>query len=368
VRRLEDDWAPRAALVCLSVRSGFHLLLEALELAPGTEVLLSAVTHPDMVRIARAHALEPVALDLDLETLAVRPHAVDAAVGDRTKLVVIAHLFGTRNDLRPLAEVASRHGLLLVEDCAQVFRGPHDAGDPHANVSLFSFGPIKECTALGGALVRVDDPALLERMRRIQSTWPHQRRRAYASKALKFLALQVLARPRVFGLFVRAYGLRGRDFDELLTAFVRSRRSDAELASFVRGRPSAPLLAVLARRLRRFDHARLARRIEIGTSLADDLAPTLDRPGRRAAENTFWVFPVMTDDRARLAATLLEHGFDAAAGTTSIAAAGGAEHADRLMERVLFIPAYPELPRRAVRRLGEVLRRHEPTSGRLVSH
>jgi len=69
--RLVGAWSPSGqGLACRSVRSGFHLLLDALGLNAGDEVLVSAVTHPDMVRILEAHGLVPVPVDLDIATLA----------------------------------------------------------------------------------------------------------------------------------------------------------------------------------------------------------------------------------------------------------------------------------------------------------
>src|SRR5258708_12490165 len=71
---LEAAWSPaREALACRSVRSGFHLLLESLALPAGAEVLVSAVTHPDMVRILEAHGLIPVPVALHLPTLPPNP-------------------------------------------------------------------------------------------------------------------------------------------------------------------------------------------------------------------------------------------------------------------------------------------------------
>ena len=51
-------------------------------------------------------------------------------------MILVAHLFGSRVPLDPLAAAARRHGALLVEDCAQSFRGPQSSGDPLADVSL----------------------------------------------------------------------------------------------------------------------------------------------------------------------------------------------------------------------------------------
>ena len=101
---------------------------------------MSAITHPDMVRIVEAHDLRPIPVDIDCDTLACRIDVLERALTPKTRLLVVAHLFGGRMSLAPLADVTRRDGLLLVEDCAQAFRGPADAGDALADVSLFSFG------------------------------------------------------------------------------------------------------------------------------------------------------------------------------------------------------------------------------------
>src|SRR6266702_6873231 len=92
---LERLWSPGGqALATYSVRSGFHLLLSTLQLPPGSEVLFSAVTHPDMPRLALHHGLIPVPIDLEPATLAPRPELVHRAITDRTRMLVVAHLFG----------------------------------------------------------------------------------------------------------------------------------------------------------------------------------------------------------------------------------------------------------------------------------
>src|SRR5215211_9066114 len=163
-------------LVCLSVRSGWDLWLGTQGLRVGDEVLVSAVTHPDMVRIIRAHGLRAVPVDIDPETLAVRPAMLEAALTPRTRVVLVAHLFGGRMDLGPVARFAKERGLLLVEDCAQAFHGPERVGETVADVSMYSFGTLKTSTALGGAVLRVRDREVLGRMRVAQASYPSQRR------------------------------------------------------------------------------------------------------------------------------------------------------------------------------------------------
>src|SRR5215210_8291692 len=158
-------------LVCLSVRSGWDLWLGAQGLRAGDEVLVSAVTHPDMVRIIRGHGLRAVPVDIDPETLAPRPWMLEVALTPRTRVVLVAHLFGGRMDLGPVARFARERGLLLVEDCAQAFQGPERVGDSAADVSMYSFGTLKTSTALGAAVLRVRDREVLGRMRGKQASY-----------------------------------------------------------------------------------------------------------------------------------------------------------------------------------------------------
>jgi perosamine synthetase len=358
--RLLDAWGDPDGVVSLSVRSAFDLLLDALSLEAGDEVAFSAVTHPDMVRIAEAHGLRTLPVDLDLETLAPDSDALERAITSRTRLVVVAHLFGGRAELAPLVAVARRRGLLVVEDCAQCLRGPQDRGDELADVSLFSFGAIKTATALGGALARVSDRRLAERMRARQDGWPVQPRSEYALRALKFGGLRLLGHPRVYWLFARLLRAAGRDLDAVVNGSVRG-FPKRELLRQIRRRPSAPLLALLARRLSRFDTARLEARIRAGERLAAALPPDVVRPGRAVLDPTHWVFPVVTSDPGKLIATLRLAGFDASAATSSIASVSPPsdrpdlrpEVADRMLAGVVFLPAYPELGDRELARLGQ---------------
>ncbi|MCA1675769.1 MAG: DegT/DnrJ/EryC1/StrS family aminotransferase, partial [Actinobacteria bacterium] len=70
IRRRRNGLDVRAAMVCLSVRSAFDLFLTAIDLPEGDEVLVTAITHPDMVRILELHRLVPVPVDIDPESLA----------------------------------------------------------------------------------------------------------------------------------------------------------------------------------------------------------------------------------------------------------------------------------------------------------
>ena len=349
--------ANNEGLVCYSVRSGWELWLGVQDLRARDEVLVSAVTHPDMVRIIRAHRLRAVPVDIDPETLAPLPSTLEAALTPRTRVVLVAHLFGGSMDLAPVARFAREHGLHLVEDCAQAFHGAERVGDAAADLSMYSFGTLKTSTAFGGAVLRVRDPGALRSMREIQSGYPIQRRGWYLNKLLRALGLSMVTKPMPYGLLVRVRMWLGRDLDALVNGAVRSfppREPDATFFRRLRHRPSAPLLAMLRRRLRTFDGGRLARRASAGERFASRLRLGTVHPGGRALDRTHWLFPVVAPDPEALIVGLRNNGLDASQATSSIAvveAPAGrwlTSEASLMMSGVVFLPVRTDLPSQAL--------------------
>ena len=359
---IEDD-----GLVCYSVRSGWDLWLGVRGLRAGDEVLVSAITHPDMVRIIRGHGLRAVPVDIDPRTLAPHPSALGAALTSRTRVLLVAHLFGGRMDLGPVAGFAREHGLTLVEDCAQAFQGPEWVGDPAADVSMYSFGTLKTSTALGGAVLRVRNKEVLQRMREGQGEYPVQNRSLYAKKLLKALGILAVSRPKAYESLSRACSWFGSDLGAVVNGAVRAFPSWEPERVFLRRlrqRPCAPLLAMLSRRLRTFDVDRLARRALTGERFARSLRVADAHPGRRSLARTHWLFPVVVKDPEALILDLRKHGLDASRATSSIAVVEEDEGhsspaaARRIMSGVVFLPVYPSLPPQALDVMGDLVNEH----------
>ena len=121
---------PEHVLACLSVRSGFDLLLGALKLPRGSEVLVSAITIPDMIRIIEHHGLLPVPVDLDPQQVAPGIENWRRAVTPATRAILVAHLFGGRVAMEPILDLAAQKKLLVIEDCAQAYAGTGYQGHP----------------------------------------------------------------------------------------------------------------------------------------------------------------------------------------------------------------------------------------------
>ncbi|MFI0258053.1 DegT/DnrJ/EryC1/StrS family aminotransferase [Streptomyces sp. NPDC017056] len=359
--RSADDGGVRHCVAALSVRSALDLALSAAALPRGSEVLMSAVTLPDMWRIVTEHGLVPVPVDLDPGTLLPAAGQWEAAATARTKAVVVAHLFGTQAPLGALAELAARHGWLLVEDCAQAYSGPDFRGCAAADVSLFSFGPLKTATALGGAVAVVRDPGLLDSMRALHRAWPVQGRDAQAGRIAKYALLAVLtSRPLYTGL-VAAAGLLGRDHASGLHSAVGA-FAGADLLPAIRQRPGPALLALLDRRL---GGAGTVRAVAARTAVARRLAARLPDPalvyGAAAPVHTFWLCAVPTPDPDATAARLRSAGFDAARPASLGAVPAppdrpqGARTAAHLVRHAVCLPLRPGMPDRALDRMAAVL-------------
>ncbi|MFH8408303.1 DegT/DnrJ/EryC1/StrS family aminotransferase [Streptomyces sp. NPDC018019] len=348
-------------LAALSVRSALDLALAAASLPRGSEVLMSAVTIPDMWRIVMEHGLVPVPVDLDAGTLLPTAEQWAAAATERTRAVVVAHLFGTQAPLGPLAELAARRGWLLVEDCAQAYSGPDFRGSPGADVSLFSFGPIKTATALGGAVAVVRNPGLLAAMRALHREWPVQGQDAQARRVAKYALLALLtARPVYTGL-VAAAGLLGRDHASGLQSTVGA-FAGTELLPAIRQRPGPALLDLLDRRLRAPDTTRtVAGRAAVARRLAARLPDPSLVYGASAPVHTYWLCAVPTRDPDATIARLRSVGFDAARPASLGAVPAppgrrqGARTAAHLVRHAVCLPLRPGMPERALARMAAVL-------------
>lgn len=136
-----------------------------LGLEPGDEVICPA-TAPIFVSLAVfAAGGIPVFADVDKRTLIISPEGIEARVSERTKAVVVVHLFGQPAPMDEIMEVARRNNLKVVEDCAQCYdayyrgRKTGTIGD----VACFSLQQSKHITSGEGGFIATDDPEIYKR-------------------------------------------------------------------------------------------------------------------------------------------------------------------------------------------------------------
>jgi len=158
----------------VAVSSGtaaLHIALAALDIKRGDEVITTplscvATTNPIIYLGAK-----PVFVDVDPTTLNINPMLIEKKVTDKTKAILLVHLFGHPVDLDPVIKVAERHGLYLIEDAAQAhgaeYKGRKVGSFGH--VSCFSFYVDKLITSVEGGMAVTNDETLAEKMRLLRS-------------------------------------------------------------------------------------------------------------------------------------------------------------------------------------------------------
>lgn len=305
------------------------LALRASGVGPGDAVVTVSHTAVATVAAIELAGAVPVLVDVDPDDLTMDPERVDAAVRalerstrpGRLRAVVPVALYGQPPDLPAICAIAARHGLAVVEDCAQAHGAAVDgrAAGRWGRAAAFSFYPTKNLGAVGDAgAVVTDDPALAERVRALrQYGW----RDAPVSHEL---------------------GVNSR-LDELQAAVLRVKLRHLEAATARRER----LAAIYA--------ARLA-----GTGLA--LPPR--HAGRR---HVFHQYVIRTPRRDALRAFLHGHGVEtqvhypvpvhlhpAYAGRV-VVGPGGLDRTERACREVVSLPIHPELTAADIERVADLI-------------
>lgn len=340
---LENIWsADGRVLATLSVRSGFDLVLQSLALPKDSEILVSAVTIRDMIDIITLHGLKAVPVDIDPETCSLRCDQLIKAIGANTKAILVAHLFGSRMPMDEIVSIAQRNHLLVIEDCAQAFAADGYRGHSGTDLAMFSFGPIKTATALGGALLVFRDHELGNAARQRQNLYPSQSNMQFLTRILKYSAIKMLTYRFPYTLFFWACQLLRTSHDRLISSAVRG-FARGDLAFKIRHRPSYALLALLKRRIERYTPAQLSARMQAARFTVSHLNG-ITIVGSRAGHATHWLLPIQSRHADQLVHSLWQAGFDATRGATSMLAVqaegqyADAESAKAMMQGIVYLP------------------------------
>lgn len=310
-----------------------HNSVRCLNLGPGDEVIMPALTFVSTgFAVAYAQAV-PVLVDIDPVTRCIDPSAVEAAITPRTKAIIVVHMHGLMADMGALNELAQRHGLAVIEDCAQAAGASSGLGyaGTVGDLGCFSFWVGKN---LGG---------------------------------LHDAGMVVARDPRNVGT-LRALADLGRDGD----------RSTHHLLGH-RGRMSEVDAAVINHQLALLP-AWILRRRQIADTYSDafkDLPMVLpaDAADRR---HTYYKYAVQTaspTDRAELAATLTQAHISAERVYPKLMhqqpafqqiahQTRGLSHAQRFVDEHLCLPIYPELSDAEITRVIDVVRSHYTAGNR----
>lgn len=158
---------------CGNGTDALQIALMRLNLQKGDEVIVPAFTYAAAAEAAALLGLVPVLVDVDPRTFNISPDAIRDALSDRTRAIIVVHLFGQSCEMYPILELSKQHGLYVIEDNAQSLGAVYTFPDGTSrktgtmgDVGTLSFFPTKilGCYGDGGAVV-VHDAQLAEEVR-----------------------------------------------------------------------------------------------------------------------------------------------------------------------------------------------------------
>lgn len=142
-----------------------HLSVKALGLTEGDEVITTPFTFFATTEAILYERATPVFVDIDPETYCIDVTKIEEKITDRTKAIMPVHMFGHPADMKAIMDIATRHGLVVIEDCAQSI-GAHIDGKKtgsFGDTGCFSFYPSKNLGAFGdGGLITLNDSEVAE--------------------------------------------------------------------------------------------------------------------------------------------------------------------------------------------------------------
>jgi perosamine synthetase len=151
--------------------TALHLAVAAAGIGAGDEVLVSASTNVATALAAYHNGAVPVPVDSEDVTWNLDLDRIEALIGPRTRAILPVHLFGHPVDMDRLLAIARRHGLLVIEDCAEshgaTVRGRMTGG--LGDMGCFSFYANKVLTTGEGGMVTTSDDRLAERLRLLRN-------------------------------------------------------------------------------------------------------------------------------------------------------------------------------------------------------
>ncbi|MGZ3498806.1 MAG: DegT/DnrJ/EryC1/StrS family aminotransferase [Vulcanimicrobiaceae bacterium] len=170
VTALQSAFAQRLGIkhgfACASGTAAIHCAIAALDPTPGDEIITTPITDMGALAPILYQGAIPVFADVDPRTYNLTADTIAARITDRTKAIVVTHLFGNPAEMGEIMELARDHALPVIEDCAQAFDASYD-GKPvgtFGSIGCFSLQQGKHITTGEGGIVVTDDDELARRV------------------------------------------------------------------------------------------------------------------------------------------------------------------------------------------------------------
>jgi perosamine synthetase len=170
VKGLETRFAEllgvKHAYACASGSGAVHIAVAAIDPEPGDEIITTSITDMGALTCILYQGAIPVFADVDPNTWNVTAETIAAQITDRTRAIIVTHIFGNPCDMTEIMELANSRGIPVIEDCAQAFLATHAGQNVGTigTIGCFSLQQGKHITTGEGGIVTTNDDALAHRI------------------------------------------------------------------------------------------------------------------------------------------------------------------------------------------------------------
>jgi len=165
--QLCEYFGAKHAKLVNSWTNGAVATLLAMDIGPGDEVIVPAMTFIATANVVELVGAKPIFIDCDSDTLLITPELIKAAITKNTKAVIPVHMYGQMCDVKAISEILPKdQKISIIEDCAHTFEAKFNGERPgkYSDVSIFSFYATKNVTCGEGGAIITNDEKLFERI------------------------------------------------------------------------------------------------------------------------------------------------------------------------------------------------------------
>ncbi|RKY75344.1 transcriptional regulator [candidate division KSB1 bacterium] len=159
------------AIGCASGTDALQLAMMAYDFQPQDEIISTPMTFVATIEVMKLLGLKPVFVDIDPKTYCIDPAQIEEKITEKTKAIVPVHLYGQCADMDPINEIARKHNLKVIEDCAQAIGATYKGRKSCTlgDVGCLSFFPSKNLGAYGdGGMVLTNDDQIAQKLRMLR--------------------------------------------------------------------------------------------------------------------------------------------------------------------------------------------------------
>ncbi|MHC4123437.1 MAG: DegT/DnrJ/EryC1/StrS family aminotransferase [Planctomycetota bacterium] len=370
-RRFADYIGIRHAISTYSGTLSLCLCLEALNIEEGDEIILPAYMVQEVVEVIKGYRAVPVFVDIDPATHNMDPELIEGKIGKRTKLIIMAHMYGCPSNIDRILDAAKRYNLKVIEDCAQACGAEYNNKKvgSFGDIAYFSFGVMKNMNTLGGGMITTDNNEVAYKIRKRMEVFALPKKAELIRKYF-VVSLMALATTRVvFTIFIypimRLLNLISKNY--LYNSLRGNKKTDTDMKGISLQKYRiryANLQAVIGleqlKTLDRNNRIRVKNALFLNKALRSrGVTLPLVNPG---AKNIYLNYAVQLSDREKLMEALFKKGIDTTNGYMEFFLEDS--FSELLVKNNLYLPIQYPLHKKIVSIIADTLNETKNTTNK----